>query len=87
MFDVDNFIADLEQFNKENDRYLNLTEGEKQLEELRQAVNELKEWKASQNKNNKEKRIAAVEKSNNSSVDRYIAMCEAKKKEFKENYF
>ena len=87
MFDVDNFIADLEQFNKENDRYLNLTEGEKELEDLRQAVNQLKEDRKAKEEANRKARKMAVDKVANTSVDKYVAMCEAKKKEFKQSYF
>ena len=87
MFDVDNFIADLEQFNKENDRYLNLTEGEKELEDLRQAVNQLKEDRKAKEEANRKARKIAVDKVANTSVDKYVAMCEAKKKEFKQSYF
>ena len=87
MFDVDNFIADLEQFNKENDRYLNLTEGEKELEDLRQAVNKLKEDRKAKEEANRKARKMAVDKVANTSVDKYVAMCEAKKKEFKQSYF
>lgn len=87
MFNVDDFIADLEQFNKENDRYLNLTEGEKQLEDLRQAVNELKADRKAQEEANRKARKIAVDKVANTSVDRYVAMMEGKKKEFKQSYY
>lgn len=87
MFDVDNFIADLEQFNKENDRYLNLTEGEKELEDLRQAVNQLKEDRKAKEEANRKARKMAVDKVANTSVDKYVAMVNNKRKEFKEYYF
>lgn len=87
MFDVDNFIADLEQFNKENDRYLNLTEGEKELEDLRQAVNQLKEERKARDEANRNARKVAVDKVANTSVDKYVAMVNNKRKEFKEYYF
>lgn len=86
-FNVDKMIQDLEEFNKIHDKELNPTQSERELIELKQAVAEYKEWKAAKNTNNMVKRMNAVKKSNNLAVDKYIAMCNKKSEEWKENYF
>lgn len=87
MFNVDKMIQDLEEFNKIHDNEINPTEGEKALEELKQAVAQLKEERKAKANKNKEAMKDAKERSNNINIDKYVAMINDKKKEFKENYF
>lgn len=86
-FNVDDFISDLEKFNNIHDKELNPTQGEKELIELREAVAKLKEERKAKANKNKEAMKDAKARSNNTSMDKYVAMCESKKKEFKDNYF
>lgn len=86
-FNVDDLLKDLETWNTDHDKDLNPTKSEKELMELKSMVKEYKEWRKNKEEANRNARKIAVDKSNNSSVDKYVAMCTAKKKEFKENYF
>lgn len=87
MFNVDDFISDLEKFNNIHDSELNPTQGEKDLQELKEAVAKLKEERKAKANKNKEAMKDARDRSNNVSIDKYVAMVESKRKEFKENYF
>ena len=86
-FNVDDLLKDLEAWNEAHEKEIHPMEGEKQLEELRQAVNQLKEERKAKANKNKEAMKEARDRSNNVSIDKYVAMVESKRKEFKENYF
>lgn len=87
MLDIDKMLQDLEEFNKLHDNELNPLIGEVQLQELKQAVAKLKDERAARDEANKIARKAAVAKSSNVSVDRYVALVQQKRKEFKEYYY
>ena len=87
MFDIDKMLNELEEFNNLHQSELNPTKGEKDLQELKEAVAKLKEDRKAKEEANRKARKMAVDKTNNIAVDRYTAMCAAKKKEFKEYYF
>lgn len=87
MFNVDDFISDLEKFNNIHDSELNPTKGEKDLQELKEAVAKLKEERKAKANKNKEAMKEARDRSQNIAIDKYVAMVESKRKEFKENYF
>ena len=87
MLDIDKFIDDLNEFNNLHQSELNPTKGEKDLQELREAVAKLKEERKSRDEANKLARKIAVDKSNNIAVDRYVALVQQKRKEFKEYYY
>ena len=86
-FNVDDFISDLEKFNNIHDKELNPTQGEKELIELREAVNKLKEERKAQSEKNRAAMKAAQAKTENPVVQDYVALVSKKRKEFKENYF
>ena len=87
MFNVDDLLNDLEAWNEAHDKEIHPTKGEAELLELKQAVAKLKEERKAKATKNKEAMKDAKERSNNFEVDRYIAMVNNKRKEFKENYF
>ena len=86
-FNIDEFIKDLNEFNNTHESELNPTEGEKDLLELKQAVAKLKEERKAKDEANRLARKTAVDKSSNVSVDRYVALVQQKRKEFKEYYY
>lgn len=87
MFNVDDLLKDLEAFNQAHDKELNPTQGEKELIELREAVNKLKEERKAQSEKNRAAMKAAQAKTENPVVQDYVALVSKKRKEFKENYF
>ena len=87
MLDIDRFLDELNEFNQIHDKELNPTRGEKDLQELREAVAKLKEERKARDEANKIARKMAVDKSNNIAVDRYVALVQQKRKEFKEYYY
>ena len=87
MLDIDKFIDELNEFNDLHQSELNPTKGEKDLQELKQAVVQLKEERKARDEANKLARKTAVDKSSNVSVDRYVALVQQKRKEFKEYYY
>ena len=87
MFDIDKMLKDLEAFNEAHDKELNPTRGEKDLQELKEAVAKLKEERKARDEANRLARKTAVDKSNNIAVDRYVALVQQKRKEFKEYYY
>ena len=86
-FNVDEFINELNEFSNLHQNELNPTKGEKDLQELREAVAKLKEERKARDEANKLARKMAVDKSANISVDRYVALVQQKRKEFKEYYY
>lgn len=87
MFNVDKMLNELEEFNNLHQSELNPTKGEKDLQELKEAVAKLKEERKAKEEANRAARKIAVDKSNNVAVDRYVAMVQQKRKEFKEMYY
>lgn len=87
MLDIDKMLNELEEFNNLHQSELNPTQGEKDLQELREAVAKLKEERKARDEANKVARKIAVDKSNNIAVDRYVALVQQKRKEFKEYYY
>lgn len=87
MFNVDDFISDLEKFNNIHDSELNPTQGEKDLQELKEAVAKLKEERKAKANKNKEAMKAAQAKTENPVVQDYVALVSKKRQDFKENYF
>lgn len=87
MFDIDKMLNDLEEFNNLHQSEINPTKGEKDLQELKQAVAKLKEERKARDEANRKARKMAVDKVDNTSVDKYVAMIEDKKKEFKQSYY
>ena len=86
-FNVDEFINELNSFSNNHQSELNPTQGERDLQELREAVAKLKEERKARDEANKLARKIAVEKSDNIAVDRYVALVQQKRKEFKESYY
>ena len=87
MFNVDDLLKDLEAFNQAHDKELNPTQGEKELIELREAVNKLKEERKAQSEKNRAAMKAAQAKTENPVVQDYVALVSKKRQDFKENYF
>lgn len=86
-FNVDDLLNELEAWNADHDKDLNPTKSERELIELREAVAKLKEERKAKANKNKEAMKEARDRSNNVSIDKYVAMVESKKREFKEHYF
>lgn len=87
MFDIDKMLNELESWNESHASELNPTQGEKELQELKQAVATLKADRKARDEANSKARKIAVDKSNNIAVDRYVALVQQKRKEFKEYYY
>ena len=73
-FNVDQFLKDLKEFSNNHQNELNPTSGERDLLELKRAVAKLKEERKAKDEANRLARKTAVDKSNNISVDRYVAL-------------
>ena len=87
MFNVDDLLKDLEAWNEAHEKEIHPMEGEKQLEELRQAVNQLKEERKAKANKNKEAMKDARDRSQNIAIDKYVALVQQRRREFNEYYY